>query len=261
VPKVSTLEIRGVNPAWDIWITKTGSVSSSAPIEIRNEIFIYRCSILNPNAILPENPFVNSTTGIKILCKICNQYSVRQPRHILSGHSCATCRDISARKTLDSFKKDLYDIHSNSITCISTKYSNNSSKVTLSCNYCDKTWETMPRTVLSGHGCPHCAGVAQDKLYLAIEKESGLYKLGITKNPRIRMYEIGSVTLLMYWQVGENLVRQEEAKLQKELKQFRTTSAVAKCGYTEFFAFTDVELQLVKAYMNSKYNFKLVAKS
>lgn len=251
--KATDIPIFGIKDSWDPWVTKDNQVSRSTPADIKEEIFLYRVSVACPTAVIAKGQFKDSNSKIEVKCIKCGTTSFRLPKHLVSGHGCALCRNNSHRKTIEVFKEDLKNIHGNKILHHSGEYVNNYTPISLVCSECENTWETQPRTVLSGYGCPTCSYVAQDKVYLAYEKESGLYKVGITKNPKIRMYEIRSVILQYCWEVGIDNARKEEQKVQVDFKDKRTTSVLANCGYTEFYSFTEEDIGYLINYFNSKY--------
>lgn len=60
------------------------------------------------------------------------------------------------KKTNKEFLDDLYSKTTN-ITPLGL-YINNNTKISVKCNKCGYEWSTLPRTILSNHGCPKCCG-------------------------------------------------------------------------------------------------------
>lgn len=66
---------------------------------------------------------------------------------------------MSKRKTHEEFIKELNDINKD-ITVLS-KYVNNHDKISCQCNKCKYKWNVIPKSLLRGHKCPKCAGMAK----------------------------------------------------------------------------------------------------
>ena len=129
------------------------------PRKKTHEQFIGELKKINPNIIV-LGTYINSTTKIECVCKTCGGSWIAPPRDLLGGHGCPTCAlksRISKRsKGHDSFINELSGINPDVI--VEGRYINSKTKIACRCKRCGYVWQPVPNSLLSGKGCPNCAG-------------------------------------------------------------------------------------------------------
>lgn len=112
----------------------------------------YKAQLENtPFRVIGE--YVNCSTNIKHECKICNHIWLVKPDNILHGQNCPNCTLKSRTRTHDQY---LIDIAGRNIEPLE-KYTHCNNAINHRCTVCDHVWLSMPRSILSGRGCPVCA--------------------------------------------------------------------------------------------------------
>jgi len=99
------------------------------------------------------------TNKKKILFKhnTCNHEFEMRPNNFLdSGDRCPKCSG-HAKKSLDEFKNEVYNLVGDEYTVLSSEYSNNKTKILIRHNKCNYEWKTSPNAFLSNkRNCPNC---------------------------------------------------------------------------------------------------------
>lgn len=154
------------------WMPKAGSVlygmgcpqcgakRSIVKRRMTHECFVSMMAERNPDVeVLGE--YYNSSTKIKVRCKICNCEWEQTPNNLtMKSSGCPKCRynkvALKLKKSQEDFKKELYALHP-TIELIG-EYVNNKTKTELHCTKCGCKWFANPHDVLNGQqsGCPHC---------------------------------------------------------------------------------------------------------
>lgn len=117
------------------------------------EEFIIEIEKINPN-ILVVGEYVNSSTPIKIKCKICGYEQTAYPHTIRSGRKCYNCFIEGKRLSNSEFLLRMHEVNP-SFTILS-EYINTETKVKVRCSN-NHEWSTRPRDLLRGTNCPICA--------------------------------------------------------------------------------------------------------
>lgn len=99
--------------------------------------------------------YINARTPILHKCKKCGYEWKISPDNLLRGYGCPSCAGVLSY-TSDEFKKMLYKVNPN--IQIVGEYINAKTKVKCRCLIDEHEWKAIPRTLISGHGCPECAG-------------------------------------------------------------------------------------------------------
>lgn len=127
--------------------------------KITHEEYVKRVSIINPN-IEVLGIYINNSTKILHRCCIDEYEWAVKPAHILARHGCPIC---GKRKIKEKLKKDhekyineLLEINSN--IDVLDEYVNAHTVIKHKCKICNYEWSACPRNILSGKGCPVCAG-------------------------------------------------------------------------------------------------------
>lgn len=88
-------------------------------------------------------------------CKIDGYEWFATPNNILRGHGCPKCARKN-QKTAQEYIEQPTNINKNIIVC--EDYINSKIKILHKCKVCGHSWFAAPNTILSGFGCPECAG-------------------------------------------------------------------------------------------------------
>ena len=116
---------------------------------------------LNSNIEVVET-YINAKTKIKHKCKIDQHEWDIAPTDILSGTGCPKCfRDRMALKYAKNHNQYVEELFlQNSNIDVVGNYINTSTKIKHKCKKDNYEWNVAPATLLSGVGCPVCAGKA-----------------------------------------------------------------------------------------------------
>lgn len=109
-----------------------------------------------PNTIVPLESYINGRQRIKVQCQICGHVWTPYARKLLEGSNCPKCNVQSKTKTNDKFVEQLLEINTN-IEPLEI-YQNSHTKIMCHCKICGYKWMITPSKLLSGKGCPNCAG-------------------------------------------------------------------------------------------------------
>ena len=99
--------------------------------------------------------YVNSSTKIKILCRIHGAFSALPGNHT-QGSGCPTCGGVG-RKTTADFINQASEVHDDKYGYSLTQYKNSHTKVKITCPE-HGTFSQAPTDHLSGKGCRDCSG-------------------------------------------------------------------------------------------------------
>lgn len=117
-----------------------------------HEEFIEGMKIKNPKIeILGE--YTNNKIKIKCKCLVDNYIWDVRPDDLLKGHGCPKCGGV-LRRTTKEFIEEM-KIKNPNIEILG-KYINNKTKIKCRCLIDGCIWETVPKSILSGCGCPKC---------------------------------------------------------------------------------------------------------
>lgn len=106
--------------------------------------------------------YENSKTKLTMRHNGCgNIYDVK-PNVFLGGSRCPICsikvRSDKKKKTQEQFESELYEVFGREYI-VTGKYVGSGTKIEVRhlLNGCNHTWNTLPTSLLQGHGCPKCA--------------------------------------------------------------------------------------------------------
>ena len=124
--------------------------------KLTHEEFMERFYIKNENAenieILGE--YKGSKIKIKCKCRIDGYEWEVTPNDLLNGYGCPKCSG-KMKLTHEEFISRMKEINDN--IEILGKYVNNNTKIKCKCKIDEYEWETIPKNLLKGQGCPKCA--------------------------------------------------------------------------------------------------------
>jgi|GEM_PF-295567 len=121
-------------------------------------LFIKRIKKIN-STIKIIGQYTNAKKRIRCQCSICDYQWDAIPNNLLRGHGCPKCGKIknsnNRRKSADKFANELKTI--NPTIELLEPYTSSNTKIKCHCLVCDTIWNTIPNSLLKGHGCPKCA--------------------------------------------------------------------------------------------------------
>lgn len=124
-----------------------------------HEQFLEALEKKNPDVIV-LGKYIHNKEKILVKCKICNNEWYPTPHSLLGGSGCPVCGRREANKKLtmshEEFLNKIKKI--NSKIEITGEYTGVHNKIKIKCLKCGKEWETVPNSILHGHGCPNCYG-------------------------------------------------------------------------------------------------------
>lgn len=100
--------------------------------------------------------YENNTAKIELLHKECGKSYFVTPSHFLMGSRCTSCSGY-ARKTTDSFEKEVFELVGNEYQVLG-EYTNSGTKLKMRHMSCGEIYFVKPNCFLSGNRCPYCGG-------------------------------------------------------------------------------------------------------
>lgn len=138
--------------------------------------FVEEMKIINSNIeFLDEYKSVKEKILCK--CKIDGYEWYAKPDSLLHGRGCPMCSG-NARKTHEDFLTEMRNLHPN-IEVLEI-YKNAKTKILCKCKIDGHEWSSQPNNLLSGQGCPKCAGKikrTQEEFINEIKKINPLIKI------------------------------------------------------------------------------------
>ena len=113
----------------------------------------YKKEIENLDVICLEE-YINAHTKILHKCKKCGYEWRIKPNSILNKNNCPKCAKKIKTKTIEQYKKEIENLD---VVCLE-EYINANTKILHKCKICNYEWKVEPSHILSGNGCPICAG-------------------------------------------------------------------------------------------------------
>ncbi len=130
----------------------------------RSYEFFCKLSRVHNENIVVVSGYKNNYTHINVMCKNCSLEWKALPQNLIRGHGCPKCAGVQKHDKI-SFEKALQAKHGDIFDTSNVLYVNNKIHVTLTCFRCNHTFQAIPRNLISGKGCPKCAGNS----YLSVE--------------------------------------------------------------------------------------------
>lgn len=195
---------------------------------------------------------------------ICNEHniefisSVDNIYHGITKYGCTKCREQykDTGKLLESdFRREFEQkLGERDIEILSFR---KSSDITFKCTTCSTEWDgTKNHICVEGTGCPNCNIVGSTYLYLLEDKNIGIFKIGISRNPDSRVLRLNKFFDFEIVTTKKFDTRLEAYKMEQKLhtlykkynyKEFVDSSVDGK---TELFIFTnDILAEIMDYYV------------
>ena len=205
--------------------------------------FIKRAKKIHQNEYDYRNTrYKNYDTAIEIICSIHGSFFQEASNH-LQGKGCNECYGTKTH-TNKSFIKKANEVHKNLYDYSFVDYSNNSSRIVISCDTHGQFLQT-PSNHLRGQGCPSCGkeiktlgdtllNARRDKKYLPgilyvieiFDEKEHFYKVGITSNSVTKRYNTKKLMpydyeILMEADIGMIDAYENESYLLEEYSKYK----------------------------------------
>ena len=170
------------------WMAKPNNILSgkgcpkcAGNIKFTHEQYVQMVSQINPY-IEVIGQYINARTKILHRCLKHNIEWYTMPENILYGYGCSECLKekigLKNKKSLSLYIEELKIANPNIIMI--GEYINATTYTTHKCLVCGYEWKTIPARLLTGQGCPKCAG--------NIKRTNEEYVLQVSKiNPYIEV--------------------------------------------------------------------------
>lgn len=135
--------------------SKYGCPSCSKNKPVKEEDFLKIMNDKFPNLVM-VGEYINTKTCTEFLCKTHNYtYSV-QPSNIMQGCGCKLCHYDRLSLTKEEFESRIEKLHKN--VKVVGNFKGTAYRIDLKCNLDNHEWSPFAYALLSGQGCPMCAG-------------------------------------------------------------------------------------------------------
>lgn len=125
---------------------------SSRSLRKGRETFITELAQIAPT-IEVIGDYSTTNDPITVRCSVCGYEWKPTPHNLLDGHGCPRCSGCERMNT-SSFKQKMKEINPNITIC--SEFIKNTTPVHCKCNICNTEWETTPKSLKRGSGCPKC---------------------------------------------------------------------------------------------------------
>ena len=127
--------------------------------------------------------YIDANTKVKCRCKACGHEWWALPSSIRRGHGCNICASRRAGEKMrmdDSEFRRIVSEKSGSAIEVLEPYAGGKSRVRCRCAICGHEWAPVAQSLMSGYGCPACAGT--------MRRDTAVYKAALSeKNPDIEL--------------------------------------------------------------------------
>ena len=123
------------------------------------DVFTKELQEIAPNIELISE-YIGARHYVTVRCKDCGNWWEALPTNLLKGRNCPLCANIiranKNKRSENEFQELISTLKPEIISLDS--YEGNQKPIRFSCKTCGYIWKTSPSSILSGHGCPRCAG-------------------------------------------------------------------------------------------------------
>lgn len=138
-----------------------------------HEEFIDEMKKINSNIKICGH-FEKTTKKIECKCLICGHEWRSLASSLLSGNGCAKCAG-TLKIDAEEFVELVTKSNNNMDIILLERYRNANTSISCFCKKCGNRWNAMPRTLISGKGCPQCNNYTKtDEFFKRQIKELGI---------------------------------------------------------------------------------------
>ena len=153
-----------------------------------HEQFIEELKTINKD-ITVNGIYSTAKTPLQVKCNICGNEWTTTPNSLLRGRGCPKCKarklSSSQRLTHEEFLERFEAVGNHNVEIVG-KYIGMSKPIAVRCKSCGHEWSPVAGSLLSGYGCPKCAGVLkrthEDFVKEIADKFPNIEVVGIYKN-------------------------------------------------------------------------------
>lgn len=230
------------------YLTKTGKISSSQPTEAKTYLNIQKFKKQHGDKYSYDLfEYTSQQDKIPIICPYHGMF-YQLIQHHQSGRGCPYCQG-NYKKSRQEVIKEFIEVHDNMYSYQQVEYSGNKVLVDIICPL-HGVFKQTPHHHLLGKGCPDCQSSATT-LYLLYSAKADLYKIGVTRNIKQRLQQLGDKSLVVVQTAIAINPRYHEKLLHNRYQQYRKSCYTVTSGNTEFFQLTAEQVQEVIDYFNS----------
>jgi uncharacterized protein with PIN domain len=138
------------------------------------------------------DPYINSSTKLRVKHNRCGQVYKVKPNSFLRGSRCPFCNG-GIKKTDTEFKHEVYDLVGDEYTFLDA-YVNSSTKLRVKHNECGHIYKITPNSFLMGTRCAYCSGKVKrtddqfkQQVYALVGDEYSVLSEYQSVNTRIKM--------------------------------------------------------------------------
>lgn len=232
------------------YLRKDGGIKNlGVPQEIKTQWFIETAQEVHGNKYdYSKSVYTKSMQKLIIICPDHGEFTQTPNNHISSKNGCPSCGKLinhdKLRKPLEKVLQDFNSVHGQLYDYSQVSYINDRTNVDIKCSIHGIFQQSPDNHFRGRQGCPKCKGKNHDTLYLLKCSSTGLIKIGITKDLRRRIKEIGNVKVIAAYKFQNP--RAIEARLHKQFKELNTFNPIANNGGTEFFQLSQQDIQALK---------------
>ena len=237
------------------WLGKSGQLKrTGVPQYVRNAYYIEKARKRHGDTYLYTELDVGQTTRdlVTIICRVHGQFRQQLNQH-LQGCGCEACYidriTLTRTKPNEEFILEAAKVHNNKYVYYDLAQTNNKQKIPILCPKHGVFYQQR-KTHLKGSGCPQCATQCSN-LYILYDPWTCFTKIGISSNTNRRIKELKLPGLLCVLDKQLKNAYYVEQQLHKKYEKQRVRHPTASTGCTEFFNLNLIELEELKAYVES----------
>lgn len=201
-----------------------------------------------------EVVYINTKTKVKIICPTHGPFLQSPEKHWI-GQNCPRCNSNSKRSNEEVIKK-AREVHGDKYDYSDMDYIDKFTKIKITCPEHGPFYQRC-QSHLGGTGCPDCMTKHNSVVYLLKDRDSELYKIGVTSSLHRRVKEVSTDFHTFDIIVTSDFVNRSYAfRIEKELKSLfkdgRKYPGQRRLfdGSTEVFELTEEQVKLAYLCIN-----------
>lgn len=221
------------------YLRKDGGIKNlGVPPEIKTQWFVEKAREVHGDKYdYSKQVYTKSIQKLDIICPYHGVFPQSPNNHLKHFQGCPTCAKEASQLRYQDTKEDFVakqrEIHGDTYLYDEVSYTNCMTKVSILCQIHGAFTQTPDNHLRGRQGCPYCKGKTADTVYVLKCLDTGLVKIGITKDLVRRSKEVGNTMVIQ--QIRHKSPRDLETTLHNKYSQFRVTNYKALSGNTEFF--------------------------